>query len=135
MAKRSKKAPVGPNWLSDSRLFLLEAILLVGLAKEVVEGLVLTHPEIPPIARVLLGMMVVISAFGGLLVVFRNQVVDALASTHATVRQLPVPMPRLAVHALALVAITLLYAWFWNDQTHALAELQRWVMGLVARED
>lgn len=110
----------GGSWTDRRNLLLLEAVLLVGLAKEALEDGVLAWEVLHPLVRVALGIAVTVGTLGGLLVVFEQQIRRGLEKTHEAVQRLPVPTPELGVHVVFLVGIFFAYAWFWDDRTGAL---------------
>ncbi len=118
--------------MGQRELVLLEALLLLGLGKELLESLVLHQSGLPPPVRVLLGMCVVIGAFGGLWLVFQRPLQRGLLRAQRAVRRLPVPTPLLAVHGMALGLIFLAYAWFWDAETGALAHLAELLQTVVS---
>jgi len=139
--KRSSRRPAKStsSWLSHRQLLFVEAVLLVGLGKEGLEWMVLEASGLPAIYRVLLGMFVVASTLGGLVYAAQGRLLSGLDRTHKALRR-RVPVPQLLFHALALSAIFLAYAVFWDQETGVLAELasateqaaekvSRWVAG------
>ena len=112
-----------PRWLSHRHLILSETVLVIGLVQAALNELILTHPSIPPLLRVLLGMMLVVGAFGWLIVWAHRQVQRTLSGTHRAVQNLPLPTPVLLIHLVVLGVLFLVYCWRWNDKTGAFSTL------------
>lgn len=105
------------------KLILLETVLVVGLLEELAEDAVLAWDLVHPLVRVLIAIGLVVGAFGGMVLVFQDYVRRGVARTHDAVRRLPIPVPMLGVHALALLGLFLAYAWMWDARTGALAAI------------
>lgn len=121
-SKSKTKRSAAGGWFSHRQLIFVEAVLLVGLGKELLEWLVLEHSGLPAIHRVVLGMFVVASTLGGLVYAAQNRLKTSLERTQKAVRR-RVRVPQLLLHAVALLSIFLAYAIFWDEETGALAEL------------
>jgi hypothetical protein len=110
--------------LDQRKLVLLETVLLVGLLEEMAEDAVLAWDIVHPLVRVLIAIGLVVGAFGGMVLVFQDYVRRGVARTHEAVRRLPIRVPVLAVHALALLGLFLAYAWMWDARTGALGSIR-----------
>ena len=95
--------------LTHRRLVVLEALLLVGALEMAAENRV-TSSSLSDEVKVLLVMLLVLGFFGTLLVVVERAAKTGLGATHKTIQALPMPTPRIVVHALVLFALFLAYA-------------------------
>jgi len=120
MARKSAKkaSATGGGFSASGRWILVETVLLVGLAKEMLEWLVLEQSPLPPVVQVILGMVVVASTLGGLVVVAERRLRKQLAKTHRKVQR-RYRLPALLWHVVLVVVIFLAYAAFWNEETGA----------------
>ena len=125
-AKRAKKKkPIHERWFGFSRrnLILSETILGIGLLQEILESVVLSQDQIPPMLRVLAAVGVVVGSLGGLLVIMRKSLQKSLSKTHGLMKKLPIPMPQLVGHSLIHFGLFAGYAWLWDEDTGALNAL------------
>jgi len=123
--KSPKKASAnGGGFSASGRWILVETVLLVGLAKEMLEWLVLEQSPLPPVLQVILGMVVVASTLGGLVVVAERHLRKQLARTHRKVQR-RYRLPALLWHVVVVVVIFLAYAAFWNEETGAFDQMLR----------
>ncbi len=126
MARKSaKKASAsGGGFSASGRWILVETVLLVGLGKEMLEWLVLEQSPLPPVVQVILGMVVVASTLGGLVVVAEQRLRKSLAKTHRKVQR-RYRLPAILWHVLMVVFIFIAYAAFWNEETGAFDQMLR----------
>jgi hypothetical protein len=97
------------------RLVLAEAILTGGLVQILSQEWLLTHAALPPWARVLVGMLLVLGLFGGLLLWGHRYLARAIDGTHRATKRLPLALPGLVVHGAILVGLFIGYASVWRD--------------------
>jgi hypothetical protein len=95
--------------LRHRSLIATEAVLLVGLAKDWITGAVHAS-SLPDYGKVLFVMGATIGILGGLYFTLEKLLARGVAGTHATLKSLPLPLPALAFHAVALFVLFLLYA-------------------------
>jgi uncharacterized membrane protein len=122
-APKRKNGPTSKTSpFSVRNLILVETVLLVGLGKEMLEWLVLERLPLPPVVRVLLGMLVVAGTLGGLLVLAERRLRSGLDKTHRKIQR-RYRLPAALEHAVVLVWIFLAYAAFWDRETGALTAI------------
>jgi hypothetical protein len=83
---------------------------------------VLERSGLPPLARIALGMVVVVSTLGGLVIVAQRRLRRGIDRTHKAVRR-RMPVPQVLLHGVFLAAIFVAYAAFWDQETGALDAL------------
>jgi hypothetical protein len=98
-----------PRWLSHRGLVAVEAVLLVGILRDVLARDIKTS-SFPNDGKVLLIMGMTVGVFGGLFVFVEKVTARTVAGTHKAVRTLTGVMPYWAVHAGILLVLFLLYA-------------------------
>ena len=91
------------------RLIVMEALLLAGAAEFVAEDRVVAS-DLPDELKVVFVMFLVLGLFGSLLVVVERLAKSGLGKTHRTIQALPIPTPRIFIHALVLFGLFLAYA-------------------------
>ena len=106
------------RWIRHSSLVLVEAVLVLGLLQELAQGWLLGRADVSPFLRVAAGMALSLGLLAGVALLVQRQIVAGLRTTHAIGRRLPVP--KVAIHAVVLVAIFVGYAWLWEEETGAL---------------
>lgn len=110
---------------------MTEVLLLVGLGKEALEWAVLEQSALPPLVKVVVGMFVVVSTLGGLVLVAEKFLRKRLDRTQRALQR-RYRLPQAAVHFVVLLSIFLAYAVFWDQETGALtALLEGWHHGLA----
>ena len=87
----------------------MEALLFVGALEMAAEDRILAS-TLPDEAKVLISMLLVLGFFGTLLLVVERVARTSVGATHQTIQALPIPTPRIVVHAAVLVALFLGYA-------------------------
>jgi hypothetical protein len=95
--------------LRHGTLIAAEAVLIVGLLKDWVTGAVRAS-DLPGYGKVLFVMGATLGLLGGLFLTLERVLARGVAGTHATFRALPLRLPSLAVHALILGLLYLVYA-------------------------
>jgi hypothetical protein len=98
-----------PRFLRHRTLIAAEAVLLVGLAKDQVSGLVMAS-QLQNWAKVLFVMGSTIGILGGMFLVLGRIAQHGVSTTHDAVKVVPLPMPTLLVHAAAFAGLFVLYA-------------------------
>lgn len=88
---------------------VLEALLLVGVLEMAAEDLVVAS-SYPDEVKIVLIMLLVLGFFGTLIVVVERMAKSGVGVTHKTIQALPIPTPRLVIHALVLFGLFLAYA-------------------------
>lgn len=112
MAKKGNTT--GPmRWFRHRWLVEAEAILLVGVAQELIQRQI-SGVSLPHWGKTLWTMACILGIMGGLIVALRIVAHRAVNKAHQTVRAMPFPAPYFLLHLLALSGIFLLYAWVWN---------------------
>ena len=99
----------GPRWLRHRNLVATEAVLLCGLARDWATGLV-RDSSLPGYGKVLFTMGATVGLLGGLFFALERLLARGVATTHASLRTLPLPIPALVAHALVLLVLFLVYA-------------------------
>jgi hypothetical protein len=113
-ATKSASAPrrsgkKGGSFLSHRHLIAIEAMLVLGVIKDVIFDLV-KKSGYPNYFKVLLIMAATVGLFGGLFFVIEKLTARGVAGTHQALKQLPVVLPTLIVHVVLLFLLFLLYA-------------------------
>jgi hypothetical protein len=98
-----------PRWLSHRGLVAAEAVLLVGILRDLLARGIKSS-SFPNDGKVLLIMAMTVGVFGGLFVFVEKLTARTVAGTHKAVRSLTGVMPYWAVHAGILLVLFLLYA-------------------------
>lgn len=98
-----------PRWLSHRGLVAAEAVLLVGILRDLLARGIKTS-TFSNDGKVLLIMAMTVGVFGGLFVFVERVTARTVAGTHRAVRTLTGVMPYWAVHAGILFILFLLYA-------------------------
>jgi len=110
MATSSTKIPVTvPRWLRHRSLISSEALLLVGVLRELLSHQIHAAP-LPNWAKVLFVMTMTVGLFGGLFVLIQNLTAKTVGKTHDVVQAIPLPMPSVLIHVAAFVGLFFLYA-------------------------
>ena len=97
------------RWLTHRRLVLFEALLLVGALEMAAEDRVVAS-NLPDELKVVFAMLLVLGFFGTLLVIVERIAKTGLGTTHRRIQALPMPTPRLVIHACVLFGLFLAYA-------------------------
>ncbi len=97
------------RWLTHRRLIVLEALLLVGVLEMAAEDRIVAS-GFPDELKVVFVMLLVLGFFGSLLIVVERAAKSGLGTTHRTIQSLPIPTPRIFIHALLLFGLFLAYA-------------------------
>lgn len=95
--------------LTHRRLIVSEALLLVGVLEMAAEDRVVAS-NFPDELKVVFIMLLVLGFFGSLLIVVERLAKSGLGTTHRTIQALPIPTPRIVIHALLLFGLFLAYA-------------------------
>lgn len=111
--------------MSHRGLVLSETALIVGLLQMHLRDLALDTDLVPPWARVLIGMGLVVGLFGFFLRAVDRRSAQLVKKTHKTASKLPIQPPQLLVHLAVLAALFFAYAHYWDARTGALAALWR----------
>ena len=106
---QTKRGPRLPRWLSHRGLVAAEAVLLVGILRDVLTRGV-HGSTFPNYGKVLIIMGMTVGIFGGLFLFVQRLTERTVAGTHRAVRSLTGVMPYWAVHAGILFVLFLLYA-------------------------
>ena len=107
--RSSKSGARLPRWLSHRGLVAAEAVLFVGILRDVLSHWI-KEAQAPNYAKVLLVMAMTVGIFGGLFLFVEGIVARTVAGTHKAVRSLTGVLPYWAVHAGILFVLFLLYA-------------------------
>lgn len=94
---------------SHRGLLAIEALLFLGVAKDWIFVLLL-RSSFSNWLKVVLVMATTVGMFGGLFLLVEKLTSRTVSSTHKAVARLPVAVPTLAIHALLLLVLFLLYA-------------------------
>jgi hypothetical protein len=108
-SRSSKSGPRLPRWLSHRGLVAAEAVLLVGILRDVVSHAI-KGSAFPNYGKVLLVMAMTVGIFGGLFLFVEKLTARTVAGTHKAVRSLTGVMPYWAVHAGIVFVLFLFYA-------------------------
>src|SRR5262249_60015880 len=98
-----------PRWLSHRGLVAVEAVLLVGVLRDLLSRGIKAS-SFSNGGKVLLIMAMTVGVFGGLFVFVERVTARTVAGTHKAVRSLTGVLPYWAVHAGILFVLFLLYA-------------------------
>jgi len=111
MAKKSRRGGT-PAFLRHGNLIAAEALLLVGVAKDWISGLIKSQPAatLPNWGKVLFVMAATIGLLGIFFAVLEKFTKGGVAKTHDVVQALPIPAPMLAIHGAVMVGLFYLYA-------------------------
>ena len=110
----AKKANNGlPRWFRHRWLVEAEAILLVGVAQELIQRRI-ASVGLPNWGKVLWTMGCTLGVLGGLVLVLRFFAKHSVTKAHQTVQAIPLPTPFFLVHLAALGGLFFLYAFVWN---------------------
>ncbi len=101
------------SWLRHRRLVEVEAVLLAGVAQELVQRKIKTMAW-PHWGQALWIMGCTLGMLGGLVLVLRALAEGTVSGTHRAAKGLPFRLPLLAMHAAVLAALFLTYAWVWR---------------------
>jgi len=107
--RSSKSGARLPRWLSHRGLVAAEAVLFVGILRDVLSHWI-KQSEAPNYAKVLVVMAMTIGIFGGLFLFVERIVARTVAGTHKAVRSVTGVLPYWAVHGGILFVLFLLYA-------------------------
>jgi len=107
--RSSKSGPRLPRWLSHRGLVAAEAVLVVGILRDVLSHAI-KGSSLPNYAKVLIVMAMTVGVFGGLFFFVEKVTARTVAGTHRAVRSLTGVMPYWAVHAGILFVLFLVYA-------------------------
>jgi hypothetical protein len=108
--KRSRAAGSRrPRWLTHRGLVAVEAVLLVGVLKDVAVAFT-RQAAWPNYGKVLVAMALTVGVFGGLFVFVERQTARTVASTYKAVRSLSLVLPYWLIHVAVLAGLFLLYA-------------------------
>jgi hypothetical protein len=88
---------------------MLEALLLVGVLEMAAEDRIVASGFSAEI-KVVLVMLLVLGFFGSLLIALERFAKSGVGTTHRTIQALPIPTPRIFIHALLLFGLFLAYA-------------------------
>ncbi|MFW5698348.1 MAG: hypothetical protein ACOCYN_00705 [Planctomycetota bacterium] len=97
----------------------VEAVLLVGAIEMWCEDQITAYPNLPEWTRVLFVMLLVAGLFGAVLLFLQRLAYGSMNRAHKVVDALPLPTPTLMVHALAIGALFVFYAWVLRIQPWA----------------
>ena len=98
-----------PRLFTHRRLIVMEALLLIGALEFMAEDRVVAS-DFPDELKVAFVMLLVLGFFGSLLVVVERLAKSGLGTTRRTIQALPIPTPRIFIHALVLFGLFLAYA-------------------------
>ncbi len=108
-AQASKGGRRLPRWLSHRGLVAAEAVLVVGILRDIVNRGV-QGSALPNYGKVLLIMALTVGIFGGLFLFVEKLTARTVAGTHKVMRSLGGVMPYWLAHAGILFILFLLYA-------------------------
>jgi hypothetical protein len=97
------------RWFSHKGLIAIEAMLVLGLVKDVVAARV-GNSTLPDYGKVLFIMAVTIGLFGGLFVIVQQLSERGIEKAHEVARALPLPFAYWLAHAALLLGLYFLYA-------------------------
>lgn len=95
--------------LTHRRLVMAEALLLVGALEFAAENAVVAS-GLPDEWKVIFSMLLVLGFFGSLLLLVERLARSGVRTTHRSIQSLPLPTPRLIIHAVVLFCLFLAYA-------------------------
>jgi len=98
-----------PRWLSHRALIAAEAVLLVGLLRDVVARAI-KGSELGNHEKVLVSMALTVGVFSGLFLLVERLTARTVAGAHKAVRTATRVLPYWIVHAAILLVLFLLYA-------------------------
>lgn len=107
--KAARATKKGRGFLSHGTLIAVEAMLVMGVLKDVIFDL-LRKSGHPNWLKVVLVMGTTVGLFGGLFFVIERLTARGVAATHGAIRRGPFALPTLLVHAAILFLLFLLYA-------------------------
>ena len=105
----ARKRSSRPRWLTHRGLVAVEAVLLVGVLKDVAVSLA-RGAAWPNYGKVLFAMAVTVGLFGGLFLFVEKTTARTVATTYKAVRTLSLVLPYWLLHVVVLAALFLLYA-------------------------
>jgi hypothetical protein len=108
-ARARKRRSGGSRWFSHKGLIAIEAMLVLGLAKDVITSHVKSS-DLPSYGKVLFLMAATIGLFGGVYVIVERVSARGVEKAHEVARALPLPFPYWIAHAALLAALYFLYA-------------------------
>jgi uncharacterized membrane protein YidH (DUF202 family) len=110
MANSSSKGRSSrPGIFTHRGLVAIEALLFVGVAKDWIFAALL-RSSMPNWQKVVLVMATTVGLFGGLLLVLGRWTAQGVKNTHKAAERLPIAVPTIAIHAVLLFVLFLLYA-------------------------
>lgn len=112
MAKKNGNGGL-PRWFRHRWLVEAEAVLLVGVAQELLQRQIGVL-GLPNWGKTLWTMGCVLGIMGGLIMTLRVFAKQSVSKAHQTVQAMPVPAPYLFFHLAAFVCLFFLYAWVWD---------------------
>lgn len=112
MPKRPAKTRASRSWIRNSWFLEAEAILLVGVAQELLQRQI-KGMGWPKWGQTLWIMGCVLGILGGLVVLMRGFTKHAVTQTHKAAQSVPL-VPPILFHLLAFVGLFFLYAWIWD---------------------
>jgi hypothetical protein len=107
--KATKKHGGGGRWFTHRNLIAMEAMLLMGVIKDVIFETVRTSSHANWL-KVVFVMAATIGLFGGLFFVIEKVTARGVNQTHQALKRLPFAMPTLVVHVALLFLLFWLYA-------------------------
>lgn len=108
-ARTQKRRSGGSRWFRHRGLIAIEAMLVMGLAKDLLSDRV-KSANLPNYGKVLFLMAATIGLFGGLFVILERFSARGVEKAHEVARALPLPFSYWLAHAALLVALYFLYA-------------------------
>jgi hypothetical protein len=111
MANRTRSSrSSGLRIFRHRSLIALEAMLVMGAAKDIIAARVLSS-SLPNYGKVLFLMGATVGLFGGLYVIIQRLSARGVEGAHAVARALPLPFAYWVAHAGVLLGLYLLYAY------------------------
>lgn len=110
MATRKRNSP---TFLKHRKLVGIETLLIMSALKVVLDRRVKAMPEVPDWGKVLFVMLTTLGLFGVFVVIERIAAVG-VTKTHEAVQAVPIPMPTVVIHLMALVGLFYLHAYVQN---------------------
>jgi hypothetical protein len=108
-AKRAPRASRRPRLLSHRGLVAVEALLVCGIVKDLLVGMVRSS-TLAPSWKVLFVMGVTVGFLGGLFFLIQRFTARTVAGGHRLARGLPLVLPYWIAHAAILTALFFVYA-------------------------
>lgn len=108
-ARKATKKHGSGGWFTHRNLIAMEAMLLMGVIKDVIFETVRTSSHANWL-KVVFVMAATIGLFGGLFFVIEKVTARGVNQTHQALKRLPIAMPTLVVHAVLLFLLFWLYA-------------------------